>query len=709
MIGQTISHYKILEQIGEGGMGVVYKAQDLKLDRRVAIKFLPQHLSTAAESKARFLQEARATAALNHPNILSVYEIDEQGGGMFMVMEYIEGVTLKKYISNLKSGAGIPVVQAIDWATQIADGLKAAHEKDVVHRDIKPENVMLTSDGKLKIMDFGIAKLKSSSGLTKTGSSIGTLSYMSPEQAQGIAADPRSDIWSLGVVLYEMLTADLPFKAEHEAGLMYLIVNEAPPPTSAMDKKIPRQVDPVVMKMLAKERERRYESMAKVLEALGELKSQITQSSASSKTKSILVLPFGNMSPDKESDYFCDGLTEELIVSLSKLKDIRIIPRSISMQYKGTGKDIKMIGRELGCRHILSGNVRKFQDNLRISVELVDVESDEQLWAETYKGKIEDVFDIQEKVSKQIAEALMLKLSPNEKIVLTKRSTENAEAFDYNLRGRNALYRMSKNDMNSAILLFQRAIELDARYSSAYAGLGETYGWLFFQCDRKEAYLDMAVDACLKALMYDATLSEAYAALGLAYLGKKENAEALNAGKKAIELDPNNATAYWILGRIYHSTDRDRDSVEMFEKTIGLDPDFYSAYGDLQNVYERLGDTGRSNDMIQQSVPMFYRYLAKHPEDARAHMFFATSLVRANRIDEGKQEAAKALELNPSDPLMLYNATCFYAVLGEKQLAIKALKGALAAGYENYEWAKRDSDLESIRNEPAYIELMIGK
>ena len=266
MIGTTISHYKILAKLGEGGMGVVYKAQDLKLDRPVAIKFLPSHLSASEENKARFLQEAKAAAALNHPNILGVYEIDEKDGSLFFVMEYVEGTTLKKHIVSLKSGTGIPVNQAIDWTSQIAQGLEAAHEKSIVHRDIKPENIMLTRDRKLKIMDFGIAKLKSSSGLTKTGASLGTLSYMSPEQAQGVVADHRSDIWSLGVVLYEMLTGDLPFKAEHEAGLLYLIVNEEPPVPSLMDRKIPHQLDGGDRKKMIGQTISHY----KILEKLGE-------------------------------------------------------------------------------------------------------------------------------------------------------------------------------------------------------------------------------------------------------------------------------------------------------------------------------------------------------------------------------------------------------------------------------------------------------
>ena len=551
MIGQTISHYKIIEKLGEGGMGVVYKAQDLKLDRMVAIKFLPAHLSASPDSKARFLQEAKATAALNHPNILNVYEVDDQEDGMFLVMEYLEGMTLKKYMTNLNSGTGVPVHQAIEWASQIAEGLKAAHGKNIVHRDIKPENVMLTNDGKLKIMDFGIAKLKSSSGLTRTGTSLGTLSYMAPEQAQGEAADQRSDIWSLGVVLYELLTADLPFKSEHEAGLLYLIVNEDPPVPSLMDRKIPHQVDALIKKMLAKNRAQRYQNMEEVLHSLHETQHIIESVPSQPQAKAIAVLPFGNISPDKESDYFSDGLTEELIINLSRLKDIRVVPRTTSMQYKGTTKEVKAIGRELGTRYILAGSVRKFQDNLRIAVELVDVEADAQLWAETYKGKLEDVFDIQEKVSKQIVDALMVKLTPKEQVVLTKRPTLNAQAFDCNLRARDSLYRFTKNGVQTAIELFQKAIEYDARYADAYAGMSEAYAHLYQQFDRNEAHLDKALEAGLKALMYDPSLSEAYSALGLVYLYKKSHDEAVEASQKAIELNPSNHTAYWILGRTY--------------------------------------------------------------------------------------------------------------------------------------------------------------
>ena len=601
------------------------------------------------------------------------------------------------------------VSQAIDWTSQMAQGLKAAHEKGIVHRDIKPENVMLTKDGKLKIMDFGIAKLKSSSGLTKTGTSLGTLSYTSPEQAQGIAADHRSDIWSLGVVLYEMLTADLPFKAEHEAGLLYLIINDEPPAPSLMDRKIPHQMDAVTRKMLAKDRSARYQSADEVLTALQDARNSIEKTPSSVQTKAIAVLPFGNISPDKESDYFSDGLTEELIINLSRLKDIRVVPRTTSMQYKGTTKEVRAIGRELGTRYILAGSVRKFQDNLRIAVELVDVDTDAQIWAETYKGKLADVFDIQEQVSKQIVDALMVKLTPKEQVVLTKRATLNPQAFDCNLRARDSLYRFTKHGVQTAIELFRKAIEYDGRYADAYAGLSEAYAHLYQQFDRKDAWLTNALEAGLKALMYDPSLSEAYSALGLVYLYKKSHDEALESSKKAIELNPTNHVAYWILGRTYTTTDHNQEALELFKKVIEISPEFYAAYSDLILCLDRLGDKEKVSEALQSAVQIFPRYLSLHPDDARAHMHFAIALVRSGRLEEGKAEAARAIELSPNDPLMFYNVACFYANVGDKPLAVKALKDAISTGYGFYEWIKRDPDLDIIRNEPEYIEMMTGK
>ena len=709
MIDSIISHYKILEKLGEGGMGVVYKAEDTKLDRPVAIKVLPPHLSGSEQNKARFMQEAKAAAALNHPHILGIYDVDEHEGSMFLVLEYIEGKTLKQHMANLNSGTGLPFTEAIEWTVQIARGLKAAHEQGVVHRDIKSENIMLTIRGLLKIMDFGLAKLKYSSGMTKSGTSLGTLSYMSPEQAQGATTDLRTDIWSLGVVLYEMLTGELPFKAEHEAGLLYLIVNSEPVLPSVLDKRIPRALDSVVKKMLARDRDQRFQTTDEVITALEKVRTEAETATTAAKTKAIAVLPFGNITQEKESDYFSDGLTEELIASLSKLKDIRLVPRATSMQYKGSTKDLRTISNELGTRYILSGSVRKFQDNLRITVELIDVDVDAQLWAETYKGKLADVFDIQEQVSKQIVDALVLRLTTTEKIVLTKRSTVNAEAFDCYLRGRDFLYRRTKNGAQFAIQLFQKAIEMDPRYAAAYAGLGEAYATLHYDYDTKDIWIEKAIESSLKALMYDATLSEAYAALGLAYMSKRSLEEAIAAAQKAAELDPNNFTSYWILGRIYHLSDRDREAVEMHKKAIALNPNFHTAYGDLRVVYERLGEKEKHDEILDSLLKIYPQYLAQHPDDARSHIYYAIDLAHVNRVEEAKREAAKAIELSPGDSLMMYNAACFYARIGEPTLAVDSLKNSVSAGLEDYEWIKRDPDFDNIRNEAGYIELMKGK
>ncbi|HUN64937.1 MAG TPA: protein kinase [Bacteroidota bacterium] len=706
MTEQMISHYRIDEKLGEGGMGVVYRAVDVQLDRQVAIKVLSPHLSSSEEGKARFVQEAKAAAALNHPNILSVYEIGQDNGSLYFAMEFVPGQTLKSYIAGRTSGPGMPVQQALDWAVQIAQGLAAAHDKGIVHRDIKPENIMVTGDDKMKIMDFGIAKLAGSSGLTRTRTSLGTLSYMSPEQAKGETADHRSDIWALGVVLFEMLTGEVPFKAEHEAALLYLIANEEPPLPSAFDRKIPAQVDTLLRGMLEKDRDRRIQTARAVKDAIGTVRHELEAAAGVPKTKAIAVLPFDNISPEKENDYFSDGLTEEIIANLSRLKNMRVISRTTTMQYKGAKKDIKTIGRELGARYIMEGSVRKFQDNLRITAQLIDVDTDAQLWAETYKGKLADVFDIQEQVSKQIVDALMLKLTPTEKIVLTKRATLNPEAFDCNLRARNFLYRRTKNSLQFAIQLFLRAIELDPRYAAAYAGLGEAYASLFQDFERKEIWLSKAIESGLKALMYDATLSEAYAALGLAYLNTKALEDAVTASRKAIELDPNNFIGYWILGRIYHTTDRDPEAVGMFQKVLALNPDFYSAGSDLYIVYMRLGEKDKAEEMLKKNIEIYPRYLSQHPDDARGHMFYAIDLVLCGRNDEAKSEAAKALELNPSDPLMLYNAACFYAQMGERQLALQSLRNAIIAGYENFDWAQRDPDLDAIRDDPSFAEMM---
>ena len=690
-------------------MGVVYKAQDTNLDRLVAIKFLSPHLSKQEENKARFQQEAKATAALMHPNILAVYEIGKHEDSLFMVMEYAEGTTLKSHLSNLKTGTGVPIQQALDWTETVAQGLVAAHAKNIVHRDIKCENIMLTPSGQLKIMDFGLAKLKNAASLTRAGSSLGTLAYMSPEQVQGLAADPRSDLWSLGVVLFELLTGDLPFKAEHDAGLMYLIVHQDPPMPSDLDRRIPNVVNDLVRSALIKEPDKRYQSAADFVQAISDTRRTMQSTATGPEKKAIAVLPFMNIGGDKDNEYFGDGLTEELIVHLSQLKDIDVVSKTSTMQFKGTTKDVRTIGRELGTGYILEGSVRKFKENLRIAVQLIDVNSGRQLWAESYKGTIADVFDIQEQVSKQIVEALMVKLTPSEKTVLSKRTTVSAEAFDYNLRARDFLNRRTKNSLNMAIQFFNKAINLDPRYAAAYAGLGESYGTMYRDFERKDVWLERALEVSLKAIMYDPTLSEAYTSLALAYFGKGSLDEALEASQKAIVLDRKNFNAYWILSRIYHSTDRDRDAADALEKALQLNPEFFQAFDDILMMYERIGEMKKYNKVLDRALKSYPGYLERHPDDAYRLMAYAVNLTYAQRNEEAKREGDRALQLSPGDPIMMYYGACLYSRLKETEKAVELLSNAVANGYENFEWIKRDPDFENIRNEPGYVELMKGK
>ena len=439
-------------------MGVVYKAHDTILNRDVAIKFLPKQLSSK-EEKERFTVEARAAAALNHPNIATIYAIEQADKQAFIVMEFIDGVELKEKISK----GILKTKEALDIIKQVAEGLETAHEKGVIHRDIKSTNIMVTANSRIKIMDFGLAKIKGSDFVTRIGTTMGTVAYMSPEQAQGGSSDHRSDLWSMGVILYEMLAGKLPYTGEFEQAIIYSVINNEHELVSEINSEISFEVDSIINRLLAKDKTQRFQSATEFLSELKSVQSESKEKPSEKEDKTIAVLPFENISSDKETDYFADGLTEELIINLSKIKEVSVLARTTTMQYKGTKKDIKTIGRELNIRYIIEGSVRKFQDDLRISVQFIDVAKGTQLWGETYKGKLADVFDFQEKVSKQVVDALMVKLTPMEKVVLEKRATVHAEAFDYYLKARDFLYRRTKSNVQIAIQLFQKAIEYDVR------------------------------------------------------------------------------------------------------------------------------------------------------------------------------------------------------------------------------------------------------
>ncbi|HLQ13530.1 MAG TPA: tetratricopeptide repeat protein [Steroidobacteraceae bacterium] len=423
----------------------------------------------------------------------------------------------------------------------------------------------------------------------------------------------------------------------------------------------------------------------------------------------LAVLPFDNISSDTDASYFSDGLTEELIARLSLVNEIELVSRWASMQFKDAKKDLKAIGRELGARYIVGGSVRKFQDSVRITVQLVDAATNRQIWGDTYKGKLDDIFDIQETVAKQIVEALKLKLSFSEKLSLTKRQTVNVQAYDFYLRGQDYLYRLSKRSVEYAIQLFEKAIELDPRYAAAYAACSSAYGQMYQYFSRQEKFRDKAQEFSFKALMYDSNLPEAYAAMGLSYFIWGKFDEAAASGNKAIELDPDNFIAYWTLGRIHFSTGNFADALKLFQRAIDIKPGFYVAHADLKQAYVGLGRKAEAEATNRHLVGLMPNYLLQNPDDSRAKMFYAIALLEVDRREEAIAQGDAALAMSPGDSLMLYNGACLYAQLGETKKAVATLREAIAAGVTNYGWIKHDPDFDPIRKEPEYLEMMKGQ
>ena len=423
----------------------------------------------------------------------------------------------------------------------------------------------------------------------------------------------------------------------------------------------------------------------------------------------LAVLPFDNISPDTETDYFSNGLTEELTARLSMLRDIELVSRSATRQFKDSRHDISAIGRELGARYVVGGTVRRFQESVRITTQLEDVSTNRQMWGNTYKGKLDDIFDIQEQVAQQIVEALKLKLTFSEKLSLTKRQTVNAQAYDLYLRGQDFLYHLTKSSVELAIQLFEKAIELDPRYAAAYAGCSSAYGHLYWMVLREEKYREKARELSFMALMYDNNLAEAYTAMGISYFiwGKFEEAGA--SARKAIELDPDDFIAYWTLGRIYFATGEFALAYDAYQRVIKLKPEFINAYTDFRMVCQKLGreqDASRAGGEMLARLPT---YLLQNPDDGRQRLVYAYTLAEAGRNDEALRETAKAQELTPSDPLMVYNVACVYARLGEPRRAIEALRQAISAGYENFSWLRNDPDLDAVREDADFKALMTGR
>jgi TolB-like protein/Flp pilus assembly protein TadD len=433
------------------------------------------------------------------------------------------------------------------------------------------------------------------------------------------------------------------------------------------------------------------------------------RASAPVERGALAVMPFDNISPDKETDYFSDGLTEELTARLSSVSEIELVSRWATKQMKERKHDVRAIGSELGARYIVGGSVRRFQDSVRITVQLVDVDTNRQLWGNTYKGKLDDIFDIQEQVAQQIVEALKLKLSFSEKVSLTKRPTVNAQAYDLYLRGQDYLYRLTKRSLEYAIQLFERAIELDPRYAAAYAACSSAYGQMYQYFSRDDKYRNRAQELSFKALMYDSNLPEAYTAMGLSYFvwGKLEEASA--SSRKAIELAPDDFVAHWTLGRIHFTNGEFAQAYDLFRRVIELKPGFISGYADLAMTCDGLGRQNEARAARDQMLERLPNYILQNPDDSRARMFYAVTLAESGRKDDAIREGSSALEISPDDPMMLYNCACLHSRMGETQHALELLRQAISKGQLNFGWMRHDPDLAALRDNAEFIALTTGQ